>query len=146
MCKSSLRISSLFLVPSVFALWQFVTLPAACAPTNLGKNDTSCGIVTSVADAQVSALSVGEKEQPSRDNDQIPAPTNDQDLIDDGPDDSPADHSARQDEGTAPFLAADRAELSLGAPRIIRTIFSPSTLALQNVREHSRERAPPTLE
>jgi hypothetical protein len=147
MSKPSLRKSSLFLVPAVFALWQFVTLPAACASTSLGKKDASFfGIVTSVADAQVSALSVGEKERPSRDRDQCPAPTSDQDLIDDGPDESPADHSARQDEGTAPFLAADPAELSLRAPRIIRTLLLPSTLALQNVREHSRERAPPTLE
>lgn len=88
----------------------------------------------------------GEKERPSQDNDRLPAPTSDQDLIDDGSDDSPADDSTRHDEGTAPFLAVDRAALTLPAPRIIRTLLLLSPLALQNRDEHSRERAPPTLE
>jgi hypothetical protein len=147
MSKSSFRRRSLYLVPAVFALWQVLTPAAACATTSLAKNGGGFGIVTSVADAQMNTLLDGEKEQPSQDNDRLPAPTSDQDLIDDSPDDdSPADHSTRHDKGTAPFLAADRAALTLPAPRIIGTLLPLSTLALQNRNEHSRERAPPILE
>ena len=145
MSKPLFRISSLFLVPAVFALWQFVTLPAAGATTSLGKNGGGFGIVTRVADAQLDASFVGKKERPSQDNDRVP--TSDQDLLDDGSDDDPVTDDLTSDDGsTPPFSSDDRAALILPAARILRTILPASTFALQCLDEHSHERAPPTLE
>lgn len=84
------------------------------------------------------------KKQPSQDRDNSPDPASDLDESESGPGDLKPANSSRQDQGTSRFSATS---LDADIPRASRLV--PVFLLLANcipcLREHIRERAPPTL-